>query len=89
MPDKLGKNEAQQWWEFRSALMAVIAFHVGKLSGGIACDRLCRALDMPSYEQRPQRHNHDGPEVWPLVLEKLNTRVAARGGRPIAENGSQ
>jgi hypothetical protein len=54
MPDKLGKSGANTWWEFRSALMAIIAFHVGKLSGGIACDRLCRALDMTSYEQRPQ-----------------------------------
>jgi hypothetical protein len=32
--------------------------------------------------------NHDGPDLWPLMLEKLNAVVAARGGRPITENGS-
>jgi hypothetical protein len=33
-------------------------------------------------------HNQDGPEVWPLMLEKLNELATARGGRPITENGS-
>jgi hypothetical protein len=76
LPDS--KPNWAKWWEFRSALMTIIAFHVRKLSGGeLLATAFARALDMTSYEQRLTRHNHDGPGVWPLVLEKLNTMVAA------------
>jgi hypothetical protein len=32
--------------------------------------------------------NDDNPNIWPMVLEKLHAIVAARGGRPVTENGS-
>jgi hypothetical protein len=31
--------------------------------------------------------NHEGPDVWLIVLEKLDALVATRGGRPLMENG--
>jgi hypothetical protein len=91
---KLGKGKAYEvdkWYGSKVALMSVVAFHAGKLSSGesLATAFAC-ALGMTSYDLNNalRRDNYDGPEVWPLVLEKLNTLIAARAGRPILENGS-
>ena len=77
-------------WGLKLALMAIVAFHVGKLSGGEShATAFARALDMTNDEFKNALNPAcDGPDFWPLVLERLNTMVAARGGRPITENGS-
>jgi len=33
-------------------------------------------------------NNREDPDVWPMILDKLNAMVAAHGGRPVTENGS-
>jgi hypothetical protein len=95
---KLGKSDANKvdvdtkGLRLKLALMAIVAFHVGKLSGGEAlATASARALDMTTDDLKNafRPGNHDGPEPWPLFLEKLNIMVAARGGRPITENGSR
>jgi hypothetical protein len=77
-------------WGFKSALMAIVAFHMGKLSDGEShATAFARALDMRNDEFKNALNPAcDGPDFWPLVLERLNAMVAARGGRPITENGS-
>ena len=69
----------------------VVAFHAGKLSSEESlATAFARALGMTSHDLKNalRGDNYDGPKVWPLFLEKLNTMVAARGGRPISKNGS-
>lgn len=94
LEDKLGKGKAykvDKWYEYRFALMSVVAFHAGKLSSEESlATAFARALGMTSHDLNNalRGDNYDGPKVWPLFLEKLNTMVAARGGRPIAKNGS-
>lgn len=71
--------------------MAIVGFHAGKLSAGESlATAFARALGMTTRELNKafSPHNQDGPEVWPLMLEKLNDLAAARGGCPITENGS-
>jgi hypothetical protein len=90
----LGKSDPNEVdmkrWGFKSALMATAAFHVGKLSGGEShATAFARALDMTHGElKNTLSPDYDPPDFWPLVLETVNTMVAARGGRPITENGS-
>jgi len=90
---KLGKSDANEVntkrWGFWSALMAIVAVHGGKLSGGESqATAFARALDMRNDElKRALSPGYDGPNLSRLTLEKLNSLVAARGGRPIAENG--
>jgi hypothetical protein len=74
---------------FRSAMMAIVAFHVGKYSGGESqATALARALGMTNGElKRALTPGHDGPNFWPLMLERLNTVIALRGGRAISQNG--
>jgi hypothetical protein len=91
---KLGKGKAYEvdkWYGSKVALMSVVAFHAGKMSAKESlATAFARALGMTSYDLNNalRRDNYDGPEVWSLVLEKLNATIAARGGRPITENGS-
>src|SRR5271167_4282672 len=91
---KLGKSDANEvntkWWGFRSALMAVVAFHAGKMSGGESqATAFARALDMKNDElKRALSPGYDGPDLMRLTFEKLNTMVAARGGCPVTKNGS-
>ena len=90
---KLGMSDADEVktkrWGFWSALMATVAFHGGKWSGGESqATAFARALDMRNDElKRALSPGYDGPNLSRLMLEKLNSLVAARGGRPIAENG--
>jgi hypothetical protein len=74
---------------FRTAMMAIVAFHVGKFSGGESqATAFARALDMTNGElKRALTPGHDGPNFWPLMLERLNTLIALRGGRAISQNG--
>jgi hypothetical protein len=94
LEDKLGKGKAYEvdkWYEYRLALMSLVAIHAGKLSSEESlATAFARALGMTSYafNNALRGDNYDGPKIWPLFLEKLNTMVAARGGRPITENGS-
>jgi hypothetical protein len=90
---KLGMSDANKvntkWAGFRSAMMATVAFHVGKFSGGESqATAFARALDMTNGElKRALNPAHDGPDFWPLMLERLNTVIALRGGRAISQNG--
>lgn len=78
-------KEVDQAWEFKFALMQVVAFHIGKLSeGGSIATAFARALGMTDLEFKHAL----GPDFWPLTLEKLNDLVIARGARPIIENGT-
>jgi hypothetical protein len=83
-------KEVDQAWEFKFALMQVVAFHIGKLSeGGSIATAFARALGMTGPEfKHALEPGYDGPDFWPLTLEKLNDLVIARGARPIMENGS-
>jgi hypothetical protein len=91
---KLGKSDANKvntkGLRLKLALMAIVAFHVGKLSGAEShATAFAAALDMTNDEfENALNPACDGPDFWPLVLERLNTMVAARGGRPITEDGS-
>lgn len=90
---KLGKGEPykiDEWYGYRFALMSVVAFHAGKLSSEESlATAFARALDMTPYEFNALKgDNHLWPKVWPLFLEKLDTMVAARGGRSITQSGS-
>lgn len=90
---KLGMNDANKvntkGAGFRSAMMATVAFHVGKFSRGESqATAFARALDMTNGElKRALTPGHDGPDFWPLMLERLNTVIALRGGRAISQNG--
>jgi hypothetical protein len=66
-------------------MMATVAFHVGKFSGGESqATAFARALDMTNGElKRALTPGHGGPDFWPLMLERLDTLIAARGGRAI------
>jgi hypothetical protein len=89
--NKCAANEINPWSEFRSALMSIVGFHVGGWSAGESpATALARALDMTAPELKSALTPDDpgGPEIWPMILERLNTLVTARGGRPIMENGS-
>jgi hypothetical protein len=80
-----------RWYEFKSAIMAIVAFHVGELAPQDSlATALARALGMTAGELKSalDPNNDDGQDIWPLLLEKLNNLAAARGGRPITENGS-
>ena len=91
---KLGMSDANEvntkWWGYKSALMAVVAFHGGKMSGGESqATAFARALEMTNGElKRALSPGYDGPDLMRLTVEKLNTMVAARGGRPVTKNGS-
>jgi hypothetical protein len=90
----LAKSEAYEvdkWYEYKFALMSVVAFHAGKLSPRESiATAFARALGMTSFDLNNalRGDNYDGPKFLPLFLEQLNTMISARGGRPITENGS-
>jgi hypothetical protein len=78
-------------YEFTSTLMSIVAFYAGELTPQDSlATALARALDMTAGELKNtlSPNNDDNPNIWPMVLEKLNAIVAARGGRPVTENGS-
>jgi hypothetical protein len=84
-------QQDMRWYEFKSTVMAIVAFHAGELTPQDSlATALARALDMTACELKSalNPNNGDGPDIWPLVLEKLNDLAAVRGGRPITENGS-
>jgi len=87
----LANQDDLKWYEFKSAVMAIVAFHAGKLTSkdSLATALAC-AVDMTPNELKGalDPNNVDATDMWPLVLEKLNDLAAARGGRPITENGS-
>jgi hypothetical protein len=90
---KLLKSPAKkvdEWGGFKWALMAIVAIHAGEMSAGDSfMTALAGGLGMAGLELKDAlRPDHDGPDLWTLVLEKLNDLATARGGRPIAENGS-
>jgi hypothetical protein len=77
-------------YEFKSAVMAIVGFHAGKLTPSESlATAVARALDMAPLELKSAMSpDYDGPDFWPLLLGKLNAVVAGRGGRPVTENGS-
>ncbi len=80
-----------RWYEFRSTMMSIVAFYAGQLKPGDSlATALARALDITDGELKSalSSNNRDDPNILPMVLEKLNAIVAARGGRPVTENGS-
>jgi hypothetical protein len=80
-----------EWYEFKSAVMAIIAFHAGRLTPKDSlATALARALNVTASELKSalDPNNVEATDMWPLVLEKLNDLATARGGRPITENGS-
>ena len=90
---KLLKSPAKkvdEWGGFKWALMAIVAIHSGQMSAGDSfMTALAGGLGMTGLELKDAlRSDHDGPDFWPLTLEKLNDLVIARGARPIIENGS-
>jgi hypothetical protein len=90
-PNSIANQNDLEWYQFKSAAMAIVAFHAGKLTPKDSlATALARVLDMTANELKAalDPNNRDGPDIWPLVLEKLNDLAAARGGRPITENGS-
>jgi hypothetical protein len=71
--------------------MSIVAFHAGGLTPGDSlATALARALDITAGELKNAMspNNHNGPDFWPLILEKLNDLSTARGGRPVTENGA-
>jgi hypothetical protein len=84
-------NEFDVWYQFKSAAMSIVGFHAGNLVAGESlATAFARALEIAPSELKnalgPDRN--DGPDVWSMTLEKLNSLVVTRGGRPIVENGS-
>jgi hypothetical protein len=77
--------------EFKSTVMSIVAFFGGELTPKDSlATALARELEMPAGElKKVLSPNNDDNHIWPIVLEKLNAIVAAHGGRPVTENGSQ
>jgi hypothetical protein len=72
--------------DYQSAEMAIVAFYAGKLAPGESIETgLNRALNIPADES--VKPDYEGPELWPLVLEKLDSIVACRVGRPLIHEG--
>jgi hypothetical protein len=89
--NSLANQDDLRWYEFKSAVMAIVAFHAGNLtSKDSLAAALARALDMTPNELKGalDPNSVDVMDMWPLVLEKLNDLAAARGGGPITKNGS-
>ena len=78
-------------YEYKSALISIVGFHVGKLNARESlATAFARALEITpgEFKKALDRDSYDGPDFWPKTLEKLNSLVVTRGGRPIFENGS-
>ena len=77
-------------YRYKFALILILSFHAGSWTMRDApVTALARALDMTGHELKSALNpcNHEGPDVWPIVLEKLDALVATRGGRPLMQNG--
>jgi hypothetical protein len=71
--------------------MAILSFHAGELSAGESfAAALARGLDITGGELKNALtpDNPDPLDLGSLMVEKLNDLSTARGGSPIAENGS-
>jgi hypothetical protein len=78
-------------YEFKLAMMSIVGFHVGKWTPADSlATAMARALEMTvgKLKNAISPDNYDGPNFWLMTLEKLDSLVAARGGRPITEDGS-
>ena|SRR5271165_4570057 len=82
---KLGNGAASEVdmesYQVQLALMSIVCFHAGKLSAGESLESaLDRALDMKhgKLKSAVKPHIDDGPDVWALILEKLQTIISAR-----------
>jgi hypothetical protein len=90
-PNSIANQNDLEWYQFKSAVMAIVAFHVGELTPEESlATALARALDMTTVELKSalSSNKDDNPNIWRVVLEKLSAIVAAHGGRPLTENRS-
>ena len=78
-------------YEFKSIVMSIVAFYAGELRPEDSlATALARAIGITAGELKSSlsSNNREDPDVWPMILDKLNAMVAAHGGRPVTENGS-
>jgi hypothetical protein len=77
--------------EFKSTVMSIVAFYAGGLRPEDSlATALARAIGITAGQLKSalSSNHRDDPDVWPMILDKLNAMVAAHGGRPVTEYGS-